>query len=114
MNYKESAITGQQWQRCNAVNISNAYKGVPHISFGEETVADVGGETYVKYAQGMSFAFDPSEVIELINPNNGEALGSSMTGAEIYTALYSLYVKRAVERDAAQAALPELPPSPQP
>lgn len=98
-NYKETSIIGAQWQRCRAIEINNPYKGSATITMHEEVVADLGGDTYTKPNNGMHFAFDPTEAIPLLDPTTDMPTGVTMTGMEIYAALYSLYIKRATERD---------------
>lgn len=110
-NYNEEQISGAQWQRCCSINITNPYKKPAHITMIEETVADVGGETYAKHAAGLSFPFDPDEVIEVLNPETGTPTGDAVSGADVYAYLYSLYIKRANERDAKALDADELPPA---
>jgi len=100
-DYKETAVTGKKWQRCNVVHIDNPYNAQPTVTFAEEEVASVGNETFIKPADQIHFAFDPSVVIQLRDPGTGELTGQTMTGADIYAALYSLYIQSALERDAA-------------
>jgi hypothetical protein len=48
-------------------------------------------------------AFDPvAGLFPLVNPETGEPLGQTMTHAQLYVALHSLYMHLAQERDAAQ------------
>lgn len=100
-DYKERAITGKSWQRCNCVTITNPRGGQPTVRMSEETVAVVDGDAFVHDAQGFEFPFNPAEVIKLRNPNNGKLNGATITGMEVYVALYSLYLQKAAERDAA-------------
>lgn len=102
-DYKETAVTGTSWHRCNTVTISNPYLGQPTVLMQEEVIASVGGNVFSQPAPGLSFAFDPAEVIELRNPQTGELVGASMTGMDLYLALYSLYIQKAHERDLAAA-----------
>lgn len=99
-DYKETAVTGTQWQRCCGVTISNPRAGQPMVEMQEEVVAVVGGNTFSQTAQGLKFPFDPAEVITLRDPRTGEPIGTSMTGMDLYVALYSLYIQKALQRDA--------------
>lgn len=99
-NYKEVAVTGTKWQRCNSVTINNPLGAIPTVSMGEQIMAVVDGDTFAQTAQGLNFAFDPGEVIALRNPATNELVGSTMTGLDVYVALYSLYIQKAQERDA--------------
>lgn len=100
-DYKETAVTGTSWQRCNGVTISNPYLGQPTVLMQEEVIAAVGDNRFVQTAPGLSFDFDPAEVINLRNPQTGELVGATMTGMDLYVALYSLYIQKAHERDSA-------------
>jgi len=97
-NYKQSDVAGTQWQRCNQLWINNPYNEVPTINMCEEVVVQAGTEVFKQPTTGMSFPFDPTEVIPLLHPETGEVLGET-TGMDIYVALWSLYAKRAAERD---------------
>lgn len=99
-DYKETTVSGTSWQRCNQVVINNPYGGTPSIRLGEEIVATLGGNTFIQSAPGLTFSFDPAEVIPLRNPATGDLIpDASMTGMDVYVALYSLYIKKATERD---------------
>lgn len=101
-DYKETAVTGTQWKRCDSVTISNPYGGTPTIRLGEEDRANVGGAQFSKTAAGITFDFDPAIVIQLRDPFTGDVIpGATMTGAQMYAALYSLYIQKALERDTA-------------
>lgn len=104
-DYKESTITGRKWQRCNVVHIANPYQGAPTVTFAEESVAEVEGETFIKPEQQLHFPFDPEAVIELRDPRTGELTGQTIPAIMVYTALYSYYIQSAIKRDAeAEAA----------
>ena len=98
-NYNESSVSGTKYQRCNQVIISNPYNGVPTITMQEELVATTD-IPFTKQLPGLTFGFYPSEVIPMINPITGDPIqGVSITGAEVYAAIYSYYIKKAIERD---------------
>lgn len=125
-NYKESSISGNQWQRCWGVFIQNVYNKTPHISMKEEQITLVGDQTFTKDVGQIDFAFDPQANIALLDVVTGEPTGSTMSMMQVYQALWSLYMEKAVARDVAQAALlaaeaaaaaaqvPEPPPAPIP
>lgn len=104
-NYKETQIAGTQWQRCNTIYINNPYNGQATVSLNEETIADVGGKTYIQPAAGIHFNFDPSEIIPIIDAVSGVPTGTVVTGLDVYMSIYSLYLKHVSERDAAYQAL---------
>lgn len=99
-NYRETAASGTQWQRCAAIVITNPYGGTPSIRMDEETIAMMGGEKFIKSVGCIESQFNPAEIIPLINPETGEALGQTMTFMEMYVALHSLYLAKATARDA--------------
>lgn len=98
-DYKETAVSGTQWQRCTAVVVMNPLNATPTIRMDEEIVANFGGETFSKSVPGIQIDFDPAMVIPLLDPQTGEPVGTTMTGLEVYVVLYSLYIKQATERD---------------
>lgn len=102
-NYRETPVAGTQYQRCHQVLIHNPHNSKPHIEMFEEVVASVGDVGYSRAAEGLSFDFDPAEVIPLLDPETGAATGQSITQAEIHRAIYSLYLAKAAARDAATA-----------
>jgi hypothetical protein len=101
MDYKASDISGNQWQRCCAINISNQYGRTPQILLQEEILTDISGELYQKGAGGINITFNPAEEIPLLDPVTGAPLGATMTQGQIHVALWSLYMMKAAERDAA-------------
>lgn len=100
-NYKEASATATQWQRCNCVHIDNPLGGQAIVTFAEDVVAMVGDEKFTKPGPQIVFPFNPAEKIELRNPADGSLIGASMTGMDVYIALFSLYLQKAGERDAA-------------
>lgn len=100
-NYKEAPVSGTQWQRCNQVVIDNPYGGVPTVSMREEMIVTLNGDRFSRSAPGLTFAFDPSEVIPLLDPTTGQPTGQSVTAGSIYVALASMYAMKAAQRDAA-------------
>ncbi len=98
-NYKETQVSGQQWQRACAIHIQNNYGQTPQITIQEEQLTKVGDELFQKGAGGISIAFDPNEVIALRHPVTGELMGETMTQGQIHVALWSLYMQKAAERD---------------
>ena len=108
MNYKEQAVSGSQWQRCNRITIDNPYQGTPQITLHEEVITLAGETVFHEFAGALSMPFDPAASIDLLDPESGAPLGASMPQAQIYVALWSLYIQRALARDA------EPPPDPPP
>ena len=100
-DYKEQAVAGKQWTRCNLVLIDNTFNAAPSISFQEEQVTIVGEEIFKKNSGSINLTFDPSRVIPLIDPATGNPTGATTTFGEIQVALWSLYMAEAVARDSA-------------
>lgn len=100
-DYKETSVTGTQWQRCNCVHIDNPHNAQPMVTFAEEEVVALQGNSFTKPSTQIVFPFNPDDVVQLRNPQDGVLTGNSMTAAEIYVAIYSFYIQKAYERDAA-------------
>lgn len=98
-NYQEATVSGTKWQRCNQVVINNPYQGQPRVEMREEVIARIENDTFIQTAAGLRFDFDPSEIIQLRNPANGEFTGQTMSMEQVYVVLWSLYLQKAAERD---------------
>ena len=105
-DYNETQISGTSWQRCNQVLITNPRHGAPTISLSEETIFLAGQKELSESLPGIRFTFDPNIIIQMRNPETGEEIaGVTMTGAEVYAVMFSLYIQKAIERDAQNASL---------
>lgn len=113
MNYKETNEQGQVWTRCYRVEVSNPYNGIQSVNMMEETIISIAGETITKPGRLLTKEFSAGETVELVNPNNGEPLGISITHQDLYVMMYSLWLKTAKERDAVDASftLPTVAPN---
>lgn len=100
-DYKQTTLTGTEWQRCHTVTIDNPLDGAPAIFFGEESVASVGSRIIKQNVPGCRKPFSAAESFPLLDPSTNEPTGQTMTHGELYVALYSLYMQTAIERDAA-------------
>ena len=113
MNYKETSISGTSWTRCRAVTIVNPLAGTgernpmtnelrgPTAHFQEEVVVSLPTGNQIIAGPSCAKSFSADTVITLLDPATGVATGGSMTHAELYRALFSLYMATAAERDAA-------------
>lgn len=99
-DYKYKQEQATEWQRCAAVVIMNPHQGIADIRMDEEKIITIGDSFYSKPAGSLQFTFPPDEVINLRNPATGELVGATMTCGDIYLALYSLYIQKALARDA--------------
>lgn len=99
MNYKESTLSGSQWQRCVRVTIDNNYGQVPQVTFHEEVVTQVGDKQFKENCGAVYAEFDQNAVIQLLSPETGEPTGATMTQGQVHLAMWSLYMAKAKERD---------------
>lgn len=99
-NYKEQVLTGQKWVRSNRVTINHPYGGGSQIHFGEEEITLLSdGKTINTPLTGLTQPFDdPAVQFDLRNPETNEVIGS-VTYADVYVMLYSLYIALATTRD---------------
>jgi len=107
-NYKETTLAGASYIRANSVAVRNGESN-KSISFYEEKVINLeDGEIIRKPSGEVSSAFTPENAnteFQVLNPGTGEPIdGATMTYADVYAALYSLYLHLATERDEYVAA----------
>lgn len=72
--------------------------------FAEATVAEVGSVKVEQITGTIVGTFSPSADIPMRDPATGELTGESITQGSLYNILYSLYMQKALERDAQGAA----------
>lgn len=99
MNYKESTLSGSQWQRCVRVTIDNNYGQTPQITMHEERITVVGEQQFKENVGAVYAAFDPDAEIALLDLETGEPTGAVVTHGQIQLAIWSLYMAKAKERD---------------
>ncbi len=105
-NYKEELISGQSWVRCRDIYISNPLQvsgaTAPMVVFTEEKIAILADQKVTLGVSTCSKVFESnSGLIEMRNPLTDELLGTTVSHAELYAILYSLYLQTAIERDTA-------------
>jgi len=83
VNYKQTNVNGESWQRAVGVYISNPLDGIPQVQFSEETVYVVNGKVVKEFAETLQGLFD------LNDPLHREA----------YDVLNRLYVQLRERRD---------------
>ena len=99
-NYNEQTVTGTEWTRCKRIVISNPLAGQQEIRYDEETVLTTRAGQTLKTAQGyLTVPFDSDAVIDLYDPETGEATGQTITQGESYALIYSAYMTAAKARD---------------
>lgn len=99
-DYKAQEITGTAWQRCHKVTVLNNRNSTPTITFDEQKVYLMPDREVVLNVDSCSATFDPSGVIEIRDPNTNQKTGQTVTQAELYGIVYSLYLQTAEARDA--------------
>lgn len=114
MNYKQTAVAGTSWIRCSAIHISNPLEDSenanistlgPSAVFTEQKVIAMEGTDITIPAGTCSKTFNPMETITIVNPETGQPTGNTITHAELYVILYSLYLQTAQERDMLVASI---------
>ena len=100
-NLNETSAPGATWTRCTSVSIANPATGTPSILFTEAKVAEVGAIKIEQVTGSIAATFSPSSAIPLRSPSTGELTGESVTQDHLYQILYSLYVQKGLERNAA-------------
>ena len=105
-NYKETTLAGTSYVRADRVTINNGLES-KGITFNEVELINLSnGETMTKSYGSVSESFSADNALtefDLINPETGATLGTTMTYQDLYVAVYSLYFKLALERDAFEA-----------
>lgn len=114
-NYNETTVAGSSYQRAWRVDIENGMTA-KSLRFHEEKIVVLDDGTTINNRLGsVQENYDPtangSTEFAVLNPLDGTDTGVTMTYNELYTALYSLYIKLATDRDNAAAA-PEEPIEP--
>ena len=116
MNYKETTVTGTKWKRCAAVNINNPLPPASAtVNFNEQEVILIGTDVVAVGNDNLYATFNPSAMIDLIDPTTLEPTGQQVPEGMVYLALFSRYMACARERDTKAEALIPIPmPIPDP
>lgn len=103
-NYQESNISGVSWKRCYRIDVRNQYQDNKSLIFLEEVLTLLNdGRVLTEPSTNIQIQFlDPNKVINLINPETGDSLNTTVTYQDLYTILHSLYIQSATERDIAE------------
>ena len=100
-NYQETTVSGSEYTRCNVITIINPYGRTPAVDFSEERATVLAADRVIFEQLGhISLSFDPSKVIQLLDPNTGLPTGVEATYGDAYIMLFSAYMAAAMERDA--------------
>lgn len=100
MGIGESIQTAKIWLRAHTILLLNPYKGERQVQYLEERIVELDDGTFSSQAApGLSFTFDPSEEIPLVDPTTDLPIpGATMTQAQIMVGIHSLYFKKAQDR----------------
>jgi hypothetical protein len=110
MDYQEKTETVTSWVRSNLVRIDNRLNATPSMIFSQEKAMKLpDGSVITQPLDNVSADLsDPTRSFKLLNPVTGEDAGEAMTYAEVYAALYSLYLDLVTPKSDPQ---PETPPA---
>jgi len=101
-NYNQNVVSGTEtkWQRCCRIEIQNSFAQAPIANFFEEILTTLPDGTTMKSPTGglQMVASDLTQSFSLIDPSSGGVVGT-MTYAQLYGAIYSLYLTLAAARD---------------
>lgn len=104
--YRETTLAGTSYVRANQVRIQNEIdaKG---ITFQETEVINLdSGESINKSVGSLSETLTAENALtefDLLSPETNAPTGATMSYQDFYAAVYSLYFKLALERDAYEA-----------
>jgi len=104
--------TVSKYVRASAIAFYNPLTGRPYVGVSEDIVqvnedgslSQTDENLQDQGVKGISFSFDPesdNETMNILDPSDGAVTGT-MTYAEVYNAVYSLYFHLAAIRDAEQ------------
>ena len=104
-NYQQSDVAGTKYTRAYQVNIKNGIDDKSITFYEEELINLDSNESITKKLGEISEIFtteNASSSFPMLNPETGEEIqaGATMTYSGVYTALYSLYIHLATQRDA--------------
>lgn len=115
-DYKEATIAGTMWRRAKMINIWNPLQGTPRLCITEEDVVRLANDQVIQSgdASFINVDFDASATFAVLDPTTGAPTGATMSQAEVYAIIYSLYMDLAAKRDAPPITgdHPGLPPLP--
>jgi hypothetical protein len=98
-NYKEQEITGSQYQRACRVIIENALDETPTVNFVEEEITILPNNKNHKLIGSLQMTFDPNEMVTMVDPETNELTETVYPASLAQWIIYSLYFKKANERD---------------
>lgn len=106
-NYKQGDITGTAWTRCSRIDISNPYGQAPLAYLYDEEALQLGERVITAPVGNLLLGVDMAASFDVYDPATAQATGDTVTYAQLYGLLYSVYRTVAAQRDALQVAVPE-------
>lgn len=106
MDYKASNVAGSEYHRFSRVVIDVPLNATPQIICVEQSVLRLpdGRTPIIQDVGNLNFSFDIEACFPLLNPATGEPTGQTISGAEVYAAIWSVVMAKAKERDEAVVA----------
>jgi len=101
--YNGQSVEGQTWQRASKIVFDNSLSGNLSVLFNEERVVKVGDKVATSFVGNLVGNFAPTGTVPLRNPETNELTGQTVSHADIYILLYSLYMQHAEQRDIDEA-----------
>jgi len=98
-NYNEIDVTGTEYQRCFSAVINNVLGQTPEIIFKEEKVLNLNSGKMLMGCGYCSLSYSADATFPILDLTTDNPTGQTMTHAQLYQALYSLYVQTANARD---------------
>lgn len=100
MNYKQTAVSGTSYRRAKTVKIDSPINGTPSLFFVEEQVTTLAtGEILSKEVDQLMVNYDPLSIVPILDTTTALSTGVTITHAQIYQYLYSVYMDAAKKRD---------------
>jgi len=93
----QTAIVGSSWVRTNKIVVDNPHNGTPEITYQVERAYNFADGVITKPLPEINRVFDPSRVVPIRNPADGELTGGTITLGEVYALIYSAFWQDAVQ-----------------
>lgn len=99
--YLETEVAGTTYIRCKEITIYNPINKTPIVAYKEEKVVALGDQQVltVPVPSSLNKTYDPTQSIDIIDPETLLPTGNTIMMAEIYVLLFSAYLAAAKERD---------------
>lgn len=106
MDYKASNVDGHEYHRFSRVVVDVPLDATPQIICVEQSVLRLsnGMAPVIRDVGNLNFPFDIEACFPLLNPATGEPTGQTISGHEVYAAIWSVVMAKAKERDEAVEA----------